>query len=804
MLNKLKFHHGKRYQPHPRVGHTTVVIGDRMYLWGGWHKHIPKLHSNAEKIKALSVIDVYNLRTGDWGEIPTSGLPPLGMAYHACVNLGEDLYYFGGRCGHGGCHHNTMHRLSTVTMKWKDVTPPFDQADEGPMKKAQCGMIAFKWRNEEMLFIAGGYGLLPVHRQSEAKYVPKRGKPEYGWTNEGNIFAVKSGSWLIPHVTGEAPPPCSNFSLTSISDSRGIMFGGYQPETNRLSDMFVVELGKETVFWSKLARPGDINGLWPKSSCDHSMIYVASLHSDRPHPCLIVIGGEDDDGKILNDCWILELQTVTWKHILLPVSVASRLYHSVSAFTLGPHCIWLVLFGGVSDIVDDKDWQEQSMLSNTAVIELVKRGEQDWVSAIITNSSNPLPNAVEDYVRKLNDRVFQGRKDWVSITTKLPSFLPVDEEKSRAERAEHRADVAEQQVSEFRKLVEESQLIVTQVKNDAVKERKESSSLYGDLSDARKRALKAETDYRKANEEALKAKNEAKRLEGELAEAERKLEELQEEMREEMMKIRNELHSLQSTSTSSTALSLESPEWVLKNEDLQICDKVLIRSRSGEVHLGTFRGAKVAVKYPHKVTSLEEFTKAMNIISNLHHPNLLLFIGALLGENPVIVTEVPPSKPLNILLEESPLSRGSILSISRDIACALNHLHLHNPHPIIHGSISSHVVFAETTEGIRKAKLSDTALFPHFIQPPAAYAAPEIPNPSAHTHKMDVYSFGVLLIEMYCRKALGSSLSTERDKQLQHINWPEMVYIIRQCLVIEPNDRQHISNILIELNDLSC
>ena len=45
----------------------------------------------------------------------------------------------------------------------------------------------------------------------------------------------------------------------------------------------------------------------------------------------------------------------------------------------------------------------------------------------------------------------------------------MDEEKSRAERAEHRADVAEQQVSEFRKLVEESQLTVTQVKNDAVK-----------------------------------------------------------------------------------------------------------------------------------------------------------------------------------------------------------------------------------------------------------------------------------------------------------------------------------------------
>ena len=188
----------KRYQPSARVGHTSIVVGDRLYLWGGWHKGVPKQHSNAEKISALSVVEVFNLRTGDWGQIPTSGIPPLGVAYYSCVGVDEDIYYFGGRCGHGGCHHNTIHRLSTVTMKWKDITPPYSQVEEGPMKKAQCGMVYFKWRNEDLLFIMGGYGLLPVRHQPQATYAPKRGNPEYGWTNEGNMFIIKQG--LLVHV----------------------------------------------------------------------------------------------------------------------------------------------------------------------------------------------------------------------------------------------------------------------------------------------------------------------------------------------------------------------------------------------------------------------------------------------------------------------------------------------------------------------------------------------------------------------------------------------------------------------------
>ncbi len=46
------------------------------------------------------------------------------------------------------------------------------------------------------------------------------------------------------------------------------------------------------------------------------------------------------------------------------------MYHSLSSVTIGPYCIWLILFGGVNETEDNKDWQEQVMLANTAVVEI--------------------------------------------------------------------------------------------------------------------------------------------------------------------------------------------------------------------------------------------------------------------------------------------------------------------------------------------------------------------------------------------------------------------------------------------------
>lgn len=58
------------------------------------------------------------------------------------------------------------------------------------------------------------------------------------------------GTWIVPEVTGEAPPPCSNFSMVTLGHNRGAMFGGFQPEGRRLSDIFIVELTNSNIVCS--------------------------------------------------------------------------------------------------------------------------------------------------------------------------------------------------------------------------------------------------------------------------------------------------------------------------------------------------------------------------------------------------------------------------------------------------------------------------------------------------------------------------------------------------------------------------
>lgn len=166
------------------------MSGDRLYLWAGWQKALPKIHTGGDKFKLTSIIEVFSLRTGEWSQLPTSGIPPLGVAYYACTSIAEDLYYFGGRCGHAGCHHNALHQLNTVTMRWKEMNRSSPLV--APMKKAQCGMVAFRCNGKDYLLVTGGYGVLPPPPH-DSTYVPKRGKPEYGWTNEAHVFDFSDG-----------------------------------------------------------------------------------------------------------------------------------------------------------------------------------------------------------------------------------------------------------------------------------------------------------------------------------------------------------------------------------------------------------------------------------------------------------------------------------------------------------------------------------------------------------------------------------------------------------------------------------
>ena len=98
------------YQPVERYWHSTVQVGDYLYMWGGSQPGLPRVHNNEEKKSMCSVVEVCHVPTGTWVQKPTTGNPPLGVYGYATAVIRNEIFFYGGRCGHEGCYHNSLYR----------------------------------------------------------------------------------------------------------------------------------------------------------------------------------------------------------------------------------------------------------------------------------------------------------------------------------------------------------------------------------------------------------------------------------------------------------------------------------------------------------------------------------------------------------------------------------------------------------------------------------------------------------------------------------------------------------------------
>ena len=171
--------HFSQAGPPERTFHRSVVVQDKVYIWGGLQDDLPEVHDSPQKQEFLSEIDVFELRTGAWENITTIGEVPLGVAAYACTAVGDLVYYFGGLCGHGeDCLHNSLSSLNTKLLKWTEIVPTTESVENSPMRKTWCGMVPFKSEGdleegeEDLLLVVGGHGIFPKSKQPGADYIP--------------------------------------------------------------------------------------------------------------------------------------------------------------------------------------------------------------------------------------------------------------------------------------------------------------------------------------------------------------------------------------------------------------------------------------------------------------------------------------------------------------------------------------------------------------------------------------------------------------------------------------------------------
>ncbi|KAK8577936.1 hypothetical protein V6N13_076612 [Hibiscus sabdariffa] len=191
------------------------------------------------------------------------------------------------------------------------------------------------------------------------------------------------------------------------------------------------------------------------------------------------------------------------------------------------------------------------------------------------------------------------------------------------------------------------------------------------------------------------------------------------------------------------------------------------------LYKGSLRGRQISVKrYKSHDKCLETAITDIVISSQMSaHKNVLKLIGCCLEtQNPVLVYEFGGERNLKSLmfdicegqLEPEPLPWKSRLKIAVDIANAVAYLHTALSSPVINRGLSLISIVIDTNYVAKLADFSLSVAIPkgksHVVEDTISgvvgYIAPEVLDCKIN-EKADVFSFGILLLELLTRTKSG-------------------------------------------------
>ena len=165
---------------------------------------------------------------------------------------------------------------------------------------------------------------------------------------------------------------------------------------------------------------------------------------------------------------------------------------------------------------------------------------------------------------------------------------------------------------------------------------------------------------------------------------------------------------------------------------------------------------------PGTVSYLQRFEEECRLLSSARHPNVVQYLGTYRDPDtrlPVLLMELC-DESLCHFLEHSPrpIPYHIQVNIAHDIVLALVYLHLNN---ITHRDLTANNVLmiagvrAKVTDfGMSKLASVNPRMTPMTLCPGnVQYMSPEaLEEPPSYTHKLDVFSFGVLLVQIMTRQ----------------------------------------------------
>ncbi|KAL2478118.1 Protein kinase protein with adenine nucleotide alpha hydrolase-like domain [Forsythia ovata] len=245
-------------------------------------------------------------------------------------------------------------------------------------------------------------------------------------------------------------------------------------------------------------------------------------------------------------------------------------------------------------------------------------------------------------------------------------------------------------------------------------------------------------------------------------------------------------------------------------------------------------GLKIAVKQ-HKAASLQgekEFKSEVNVLSQARHQNLVMLLGSCSeGRQRLLVYEYVCNGSLEEHLSgdsKMPLNWEKRINIALGAAKGLAYLHAHN---IVHRDMRpGNILITHDHEsrlgdfGLAKAQQDDSVTSNSGMVGTLGYMAPEYAEYGKMSTKTDVYSFGMVMLQLITglrttdKIPEGKSLVGWAKPLLETKNYPDlidkriadshdvhqllwMVRVAECCLKKDPNERCTMEKVV---HDLSC
>ena len=382
----------------------------------------------------------------------------------------------------------------------------------------------------------------------------------------------------------------------------------------------------------------------------------------------------------------------------------------------------------------------------------------------------------------------------------------VEELAKRAKESDRRAEESDRRAEELAKRTEESDRRAEELAKRAKESDRRAEELAKRAKVSDKRAEESDRIAEEFTKRAEKSDRRAEESDRRAEELERQLTEVQEQV---LQAQRSLTETRQRLREREERLQAYDTQWVVRREEIELTGPELGRGAWATVTVAKFRGAQVAIKRIHNQIvsrhNIHLFRREMNMAAKLRHPNLVQFIGATVEGDMMIVMEFMTTSLRRQLQSEEYFQPKYVKSVSLDVARALSYLHQMKPDPIVHRDISSANVLLEPLlpPNQWRAKVTDYGSVNLVRQLNTenpggpAYAAPEANNPRLQSPKMDIYSFGALVLEM-----LTGHLPSPEDRPelLCQVHHEQLLHLIRRCLSERIDDRPNASVIISELS----